>query len=355
MNKAALIGCGTNRHPCLRWIVIGRSGACIVLALFVCLGGAPLAAQVDNDRDHYQQQAGTISPFINAPDVWYSSLYKDHPLVGRIWDNANTQYIHALELADNLGAGRFVLLGEKHDNKDHHLLQSFVLQLLDKSNPPQAVSFEMLDSTAADKLARLYSTNFTDSEALRDYLEWDVEGWDWELYGRLVWQVYRKNIPVRAGNISRAKMSEIYAGELPTEVAAVMHPEQQEKITADIDESHCGMLPESQFPAMLRVQQARDASLARSLLSTAQDGEANRVTVLIAGTYHIRQDLGVPNYLLAFAPQLNRSEIRTLAFMEVRPEEMNVAAYQEITAGQPAYDYIWFTPAATDKDYCAEL
>ena len=79
------------------------------------------------------------------------------------------------------------------------------------------------------------------------------------------------------------------------------------------------------------------------------------MSVLIAGNYHVRQDLGVPNYLAARETDLPRSRIVAVAALEVQEGETDPTAYQEVLESQPAYDYLWFTPALTSEDYCSSL
>ena len=125
-----------------------------------------------------------------------------------------------------------------------------------------------------------------------------------------------------------------------------------DKLYADIDESHCGLLPESQFPAMVLVQQSRDLAMANALLSLADD---DATALLIAGNYHARQDLGAPNFLLALEPGLRRDEIVSVAFVEVAQGEAVPTRYLERHAGISDHDYLWFTPATPEQDYCAQL
>ena len=62
----------------------------------------------------------------------------------------------------------------------------------------------------------------------------------------------------------------------------------REPLLEQIRESHCGMLPDSQMPAMLAVQQQRDRRMAERLLA------APAPAMLFAGAFHVRRDLGVP-------------------------------------------------------------
>src|SRR4051812_674712 len=53
-----------------------------------------------------------------------TKLDVDHPLVGRVWDVKNATFITRDALWAKLVTADYVLLGEKHDNPDHHRLQA---------------------------------------------------------------------------------------------------------------------------------------------------------------------------------------------------------------------------------------
>ena len=63
---------------------------------------------------------------------WKAPLAQEHPLVGKIYQsNAETSLQSLVDLmADN----RYVLIGEKHDNIDHHQLELYLLKLLIERN-----------------------------------------------------------------------------------------------------------------------------------------------------------------------------------------------------------------------------
>lgn len=146
-------------------------------------------------------------------------------------------------------------------------------------------------------------------------------------------------------------MTGVYGAETGPSFATIVGEEVMAQLMIDIDESHCGLLPESQFPAMVRVQQARDSAMANSLMAP----DPGKASLLIAGNYHARHDLGVPNYLLASHSTLSRDDIVSLSFMEVSPDVVNPDDYVEATGGVQAYDYVWFTPGVSNEDYCASL
>jgi len=286
---------------------------------------------------------GAVTPV--AGSQWQSPLLSDHPLVGRIWDVRAQRFISEDALLQALRTADIAILGEKHDNPDHHAIQRRLLASLTDTRALASVSFEMLDSSQQPALDSLGGVDLLSDEAVRAHLRWDDDGWDWALYGELVLDVARAGIPLKAANISMDEMRTVYAEPLEPAVAEALGEAQRERLHVEIDESHCGMLPQSQFPAMVRVQQARDAAMAASL-----GGEAAGVKVLIAGNFHARHDLGVSNYLPETA-----GTVLSLGILEVSAELTDPQQYlQEFVEVLP-HDYVWFTPAVSAEDYCASL
>ena len=284
---------------------------------------------------------------------WQSELYTDHELIGRIWDARREQFVTDSELWDSIMDSSYVLLGEKHDNPDHHALQLRVFQGLIMADNVDKLTMEMLDGTASENLDAFLETPFESEQALKNFLNWDDQGWSWAYYGALIQAAHRAGVPVTAGNLASETVMQVYSSPTTPAIEAVLGAEVVNRLLADIDESHCGLLPESQFPPMVRVQQTRDHTMARSLL--LDDGKNHGLAVLIAGNYHARKDLGVPNYLIAQHPELEWSDILSLAFLEVVPDAMDPRAYLDQFSDRSAYDFIWFTPAVSNADYCDSM
>lgn len=282
---------------------------------------------------------------------WQSQLYTDHALVGMIWDSRADEFVTANELFSRLEGASYLLLGEKHDNPDHHALQLRSLDHVLQAGNVSTVSFEMMSSDQQPLLQNLPLDRQSSLEQLNEYLQWDNDGWNWDYYGPLLHRAMQAGVLINAANISNEEMMEVYGAPTAAEIAAVLDEQTMLALEKDIDESHCGMLPESQFPAMVRVQQARDYAMAGSLVPNNEQ----QLQVLIAGNYHIRRDLGVPNYLLNLQPSLQESQIVSLAFMEVDGASDEPSDYLQQFGSVKAYDYIWFTPAVSDEDYCASL
>ena len=98
---------------------------------------------------------------------------------------------------------------------------------------------------------------------------------------------------------------------------------------------HCNLLPESQLPAMLAVQQQRDRRIAERLLAAPEPA------LLFTGAYHARKDLGVPLHLADLGAE---GQSKVLLLAEVG---------EQVEAGMA--DYVWYTAAMPAQDYCAQL
>lgn len=279
---------------------------------------------------------------------WQAPLHRQHPLVGKLWSAHEKRIISSDELLQRLGKARFVILGEKHDNPDHHSLQRYVLLQLAANATLDRVSFEMLDSSQQSAIDNLNPSVISTRESLQKELAWDTQGWDWSFYGPLIQDSLLAGVDVRSANISRDEMMSVYADVSSATMDGILDESQMQRLHQEIDESHCGMLPESQFPAMVRVQQARDAAMAHSMVSDV--GDDNGVRVLIAGNFHARRDLGVPNYIAA-----EMGELISVAFLEVSSASDQASEYLESFSASLPYDYVWFTPALAVQDYCASL
>ena len=288
---------------------------------------------------------------IERPLSWQSRLYVDHVLVGKIWDSANQKFVSIEDFTSAIEESRYLILGEKHDNPDHHELQLTILNHLLDLNLVSLVAFEMMDSDSQERLDTLHSAKNQDSEALKEYLQWDEEGWEWLFYGPLIYSAYSSGVTIKASNLSNSRMMEIYGlSELPPELD-IFDDITRRRLASDIDESHCGLLPESQFPSMIRVQQGRDYSMASSLSSRKDE----LMKILIAGNYHARKDLGVPKYLMANDLRLAADSIVSVSFMEVNLNETEPNAYLEMLGDMASHDFLWFTPVVSEEDYCASL
>lgn len=281
-------------------------------------------------------------------------LDRAHPLAGRVWLPQNQRFATPEEVVEQARAADVVMLGETHDNPDHHALQAWMLRRVLEGGKRPMVAFEMLSSDQAEPLARHLEARPGDAAGLGAAVEWDKAGWpDWALYRPIAEAALAAGAPLAAANLSRDHTREIAKGGIPKSLRdrlnleAPLDPGMRQAMEAEIQASHCDMLPERALPAMVRVQRARDASMADALArGLREQGSA----VLIAGSGHVRTDRGVPFHLAGRAPG---RRVFALAFVEVRPDRAAPQGYAELAdEDRLPYDAVWFTPRAEREDQC---
>lgn len=290
-------------------------------------------------------------------DRWKSMLLSDHPLVGTIWDAAARRTTTRDALRAALRAAHHRLLGEVHDNPDHHAFQHECLVALGEDGLRPAVAFEQFDRESDPALQRALAAGGVTAEVVADATGFDRKNWRWDLYQPLVETALRYRMPMRAANLSRAAAGRVVKAGLEAlgegrasalRLDAAWSDERERVLRALIVEGHCGMLPEAIVPGMTLAQRVRDATLAEALFDPGRDG-----AVLITGNGHVRRDLGVPVYLGAASPG---ESIVSVGLLEVEAGKTDPEEYLAGSAGgAPQYDFIWFTPRWDRPDPCEKF
>ncbi|MBE2275928.1 MAG: ChaN family lipoprotein [Rhodobacteraceae bacterium] len=243
---------------------------------------------------------------------------------------------------DRLPAAEITLLGEIHDNPQHHLNQARAVAAI----LPRALVFEMLpEGVAPDPAAG------RDAAALAAAIGWNGRGWpDFALYA-----------PIFAA----APQARIYGAELPRPevrraigdgAAAVFGPRAArfglteplpEALLQDaLDEqfaAHCGAMPREALSGMVEAQRLRDAALARAALRALE--ETGGPVAVIAGAGHVRRDRGLPFVLAAAAPGVT--------VLAVGQGESAESADSTAAPADLPFDLWLLTPPAPREDPCA--
>ncbi|MFX1679451.1 ChaN family lipoprotein [Mitsuaria sp. CC2] len=240
----------------------------------------------------------------------------------------------------------FVLLGELHDNPDHHRARAEQLRRLIAQEPRTVVVFEQFSRSEDAAVATARKTTPGDVNAVIDAAKFDRKGWRWPLHQPLFDVALQSGAEVRGGNIDRDQIRRIVregdaawpADLLVLRNRATWNGTQQDTLSKDIQDGHCGAMPEAMLPGMVQAQRARDAAMAQAMLAARQSG-AKRV-VLIAGNGHVRRDVAVPVYLQAAG---------------VPASDIDAIAYLEPGSATPAggYDRVERAPAPLREDPCA--
>ncbi|WP_336334579.1 ChaN family lipoprotein [Pseudomonas putida] len=264
--------------------------------------------------------------------AWQSSEGRTHAELGHIIDLADGQPISPEQLVQRLAVAPRVLIGEKHDNPDHHSLQMWLLRALQGQRAQGSLLLEMLQPEQQPLVDQLAGQPLPTD--LPKALAWQ-EGWDWQLYGPIVTETLQQRVPLLAANLSPGEMRQAYRQPVALTGKNSNAPAVKAALLEQVRAGHCGMLPESQLPAMLAVQQQRDRRMAERLLAAPQPA------LLFAGAYHVRKDLGVPLHLADLGAP---GESKVLLLAEVG---------EKVEAGEA--DYVWYTAAMPEQDYCAQL
>lgn len=289
-----------------------------------------------------------------SPPAFISTQETGHPLVGKVWDPQTKAFVSVEELVRTAAAADVVILGESHDNPDHHTLQAWILRHLIAAGRKPAVAFEMLDSSQREALERHLSERPGDDAGLGAAVEWEKTGWpDWALYRPIADAALSAGLPILTANLSKDETRQIAKNTFPATAARrlgldkPLPPHIQQAMENEIKSSHCDMLPDKALPAMVQIQRARDSVMALAIL----DGIATRKNaVLIAGTGHARFDRGVPAHLAELAPG---RRIFSVAFMEVQADKNQPALYSDLyEAEHLPFDMVWFTPRSQREDQC---
>ena len=289
---------------------------------------------------------------------WQSSYGRNHRLTGQIWDVSSGKFIDRRSLLIRLARAEFVLLGEKHDNPDHHRLQAELLRGLIAAGRRPAVGFEMFSLDDAGAIAKHLARAPSDAAGLGPAVNWQKSGWpDWAMYQPIAEAALAAKLTIVATNLPLATARQMSREGLALEPSVrrdlgldqPLSDAMLATMVADIQNSHCGYGSAESIQTMVQVQRARDAQMAQSLIAAATADGA----VLVAGAGHVRSDYGIPVYLTAKAPG---RQVVSIAFVEVDELEPEPNKYLLAgAAGRAPFDYLWFTPRLDNEDACEKF
>jgi uncharacterized iron-regulated protein len=284
-----------------------------------------------------------------------SSAPPSPPPDARIYDVHAQRFVTEAALVADLASARYRLLGEIHDDPEHHVIRARLLSELARRGAHPAVVMEQFDLDHDEALRGAQHAG-ADAGQVAAGGALDRKGWQWPLHEPIVAAALASGLPLRAGNVPRrVLMNDLDAmleshPALRTRLHAARWTDVQARgLQADIVESHCGMLPDSVVPRLVLAQRVRDAAMAQALIDDATSDGA----VLIAGNEHARADRGVPIYL--HAPGLPGASARSVSvgFVEAGAGDQRVPGFPgSVITQYPGFDYLWITPPVARDDPC---
>lgn len=181
-----------------------------------------------------------------------------------------------------------MLLGEQHDAPAHQAMERTAVQWLAAQGRLSALVMEMAEAGHSTQAL----PPSADEATVRAALGWDEQWWPWQHYAGAVMAAVRAGVPVFGGNLPRTAMREAMNNTALDQLLPAAALADQ---FSAVREGHCDLLPEAQLPGMVRIQMARDQSMAHAL-AAAPRGPGQTV-LLIAGGGHVLRSRGVPVYL----------------------------------------------------------
>lgn len=255
-----------------------------------------------------------------------ASALNDVNTLGTIIDLHNGETLTSQELLTRVAPQPRLIVGEKHDNAQHHLIEMWLIKNLPQQRPQGSVLLEMLtidQQPRVDQLKKwLKDDPMVREGRIQTLINWQ-QGWPWEMYHGVVMQTLRA--PTLCWwRISPANRCSLYIKPTASCWKISTAPQVQNAIRETIITMHDGKIEPAQLKAMLAIQQQRDRFMAQQLLA------APAPAMLIAGGYHAAKTMGVPLHMQDLAPS-SRPIVLMLA-----ETGMNITLAQA--------DYVWYVP-----------
>lgn len=204
------------------------------------------------------------------------------------------------EIPDAARTAQVIVLGEQHDNPDHHARQAEWVTALQ----PSALVFEMLTPEQAGKAA----FDWSDQAELDAAIGWSQSAWpSFDMYFPIF--AAAPDAVIFGAGVLRETLRDQLQTPISEQPEATRFgldqpadPEEQTAREALQATAHCGALPEKLLPMMVDAQRIRDMALADAALrALAQTGGP---VVVITGNGHARTDWGMPALLQVAAPDM---------------------------------------------------
>lgn len=241
------------------------------------------------------------------------------PLGASEIDPASPNFLSAFQSA------QVVVLGEHHDNPEHHALQARIVRDLN----PGALVFEMLEPRHA---RAAFGILRGDAEGLESAFEWESRGWpDFDIYHPIFTAAPNAMIfggalpPDRVRRAVSDGAADVFGGAAPIFGLDDALPDAQlaERVEGQ-RLAHCDAMPVEMLPGMVEAQRLRDAALASATVEALGEMRARpieRPVVVITGNGHARDDWGMPALLKRAFPDGN-VQVATLGQFEgAAPED----------------------------------
>jgi len=267
-----------------------------------------LAATAVTSAAHAHGPADPHSPACDAVGMWF--------------DPATAETLAADQLMAKLAQRPVVLLGETHDNAEHHRWQLHILAALHGRNPDMVLGFESFPRRVQPILDQWVKGELG-AEAFLEAVDWStIWGFDPALYLPLFHFARQNRVPMIALNVERSLVSKVgeegWAAIAAAERAGLSDPAppgaayrdslartyifkqshgEEGQADASVEEADISsVIGTEDFARFVEAQLTWDRAMAEALAAARQSRPAALV-VGILGSGHIRYRHGVPHQL----------------------------------------------------------
>lgn len=265
-------------------------------------------------------------------------------LAGQIWDVENARFVSTRELLDDLEKSKFILIGERHGRDAHQQREAFLIAgLADRGRYP-TLALEMLTHSQNDLIEEYRANSPEYSMGLGLQLDWASSNWpSWTFYEPIFDIALVAKLKVAGADLNEAEQE---MAMRPTKGQKSIQPS-HDHYSEQMTKAHCGLVDQGRADALARLQIARDAQMAKTLLEQA---EPEHGALLLVGSSHVRRSTGIPRHL----PE---GKVSVVALRETNETiEDFTTPFQTIVSGAlDDFDFIWFTPKVEETSFCERI
>lgn len=258
-----------------------------------------------------------LAPWAQADDVVSES---DCVPEGRVLLPASDSWTTSVALIEQMRGQKTVLLGEHHDNMEHHRWQLQMITGLHVLHPDLVLGFEMFPRHSQPVLDRWVAGELDEDEFLKQVKWAEYWNFDAELYLPLLHYARMNRIPMYALNVDRALIHKVGSegwDKVPMEEReGVSKPapasEGYKKMLASVFMSHGAkhgaeldvetqlesILINPAFNRFVESQSVWDRSMAEGIVKGRQEHQG-AMMVAVMGSGHMMYRFGVPEQLMA--------------------------------------------------------
>jgi len=302
------------------------------------------------------------------------SMVRTDPLIGKIIDTRSNKAIDFESLINNVSAHDVIYLSEKHDNPEHHHIQTRVIHALIEKGLTPTLGFEffsmedtpdLLNFVDSGKIAHPQKIEKIIETDLREKLRWDNQPDKmWHYYYTLLRIAKKENLPVAGidlpdtlkkrithkgiDNITALEKEQIFTTQLPDK-------SYKDHMFSIFKAVHCGMGHGKMQSRLYDTWVARNDKMALSITRLVQHRKGP--IVIIIGGGHTEYGLGVVDRVAAIDKTIKQVNI-TIREINVTPSDLSEYLAPLDLEGfdsVPVADYLWFTQRVSYADPCKEF